>query len=322
MPQNNAPYAIVFPGQGSQEVGMGRDLNDKYEVSRKAFNEADEALGFSLSRIIFDGPEDELVKTAITQPAILVASIAVLRAIESEMGHPLKPLFYAGHSLGEYTALVASGVLSLGDAAVLVHKRGALMQEAVPLGRGAMSAVMGLDMEKIRSVCEEAAGGGVCSPANVNAPTQIVISGDAAAVARAGALAKERGAAKVIPLKVSAPFHCALMRPVADKLREAFSSCEWRKPSVPIMANVDAKPKDTVETIQSALYDQTYSPVLWSDEVLAMAEAGTELFVELGPGSVLSGLIKRIAKGKITISSGGTSGIAGVIELLGKGGPA
>lgn len=312
-------YAIVFPGQGAQEVGMGRDFFDSYAVSKDAFNEADEALGFSLSNIIFEGPEDELVKTAITQPAILTASIAIMRAFVQELGKPLAPAYYAGHSLGEYTALVASGVLSLGDAVKLVHKRGALMQQAVPVGKGAMSAILGLDKKAIESVCAEAAQGEVVSAANVNAPTQIVISGDTAAVERAGALAKERGASKVIPLKVSAPFHCALMRPVADKLRAEFPNMTWSEPQTPITANVDATFLKSVGSIQQALYDQTYSPVLWSEGVEAMAASGVDTFIEFGPGNVLSGLIKRIAKGSKTAAVGKTADMAKAMALFGEG---
>jgi [acyl-carrier-protein] S-malonyltransferase len=294
---------------------MGRDFYDRYDVSRATFEEADEALGFSLSKIIFEGPEEELMKTATTQPAILAASIAIMRAVEHELGRPLAPAYYAGHSLGEYTALAASGVLSLGDAVRLVHKRGVLMQSAVPLGDGAMSAVLGLDMDAIKSICAEA--GEICSPANFNSPGQIVISGGAGAVERAGTLARERGASKVIPLKVSAPFHCALMRPVADKLREEFSSIGWTAPSVPIMANVDAEAKCSVDSIRSALYEQTYKPVLWADEVTAMAAGGVELFGELGPGSVLSGLVKRTVKGKTTFCVNKIGDIGKVVELLG-----
>ena len=295
-------YAIVFPGQGAQEVGMGRDFRDAYEVSRDVFEEADESLGFKLSKVIFEGPEDELVKTANTQPAILATSVAILRAVERELGRSLEPCFYAGHSLGEYTALVASGVVSLGDAARLVNKRGALMQDAVPIGVGAMSAVLGLEMEELAGICGEAAGDGVCSPANVNSPGQVVISGSADAVARAGELAKSRGASKVIPLKVSAPFHCALMRPVADKLREEFAKCEWHTPKAAIMANFDARGKTDAGQIQDALYDQTYMPVLWSQGVTAMLSGGAERFCEFGPGNVLSGLIKLIAKGRSAMS--------------------
>lgn len=300
---------------------MGRDFFDAYPVAKAAFREADEALGYSLSNIIFEGPEDELVKTAITQPAILTCSIAVLRAAEVDFGRPFTPLFYAGHSLGEYTALVASGVLSLGDAVRLVHKRGTLMQQAVPIGKGAMAAILGLDIDGIKSVCAEACCGEIASAANVNAPTQIVISGSTAAIERAGNLAKERGASKVIPLKVSAPFHCELMRPVADKLREEFPKLTWHEPRTPIVANVDASFLKTVDSIQQALYDQTYSPVLWANGVAAMAEAGTDLFVEFGPGNVLSGLIKRIAKGKKTVTVSKTADIPKALDMI-KGEPA
>jgi [acyl-carrier-protein] S-malonyltransferase len=296
---------------------MGRDFRDAYAVSRDVFGEADEALGFKLSSLIFEGPEDELIRTAITQPAILVTSVAILRAVEQELGRPVEPLFYAGHSLGEYTALVASGVLSLGDASRLVHKRGALMQDAVPLGKGAMSAVLGLDIAAIAAICEESAGDGVCSQANVNSPGQIVISGSADAVARAGLLAKERGASKVIPLKVSAPFHCALMKPVADRLREEFEKCGWNPPRAPIMANSDAQAKSDVSAIRSALYEQTYMPVLWSHSVTAMASAGAARFCELGPGSVLSGLIKRIEKGREARSVNKTADVAKALEFFG-----
>lgn len=298
---------------------MGRDFCEAYEVSRAVFEEADSALGFSLSKIVFEGPEEELVKTAITQPAILVTSIAALRAAEQEYGKPFAPAFYGGHSLGEYTALVAAGALSLGDAVRLVHKRGALMQDAVPLGEGAMSAVLGMDMPTLDAICREASeacGGIACSPANVNAPSQIVISGAAAAAAKAGEIAKERGATKVIPLKVSAPFHCALMRPVADALREEFAKLTWHDPQVPVAANVDASFLKSVDSIQRALYDQTYSPVLWSDEVQAMTGAGVDAFLEFGPGNVLSGLIKRIAKGAKTAAVSGVPGIAKALELL------
>jgi [acyl-carrier-protein] S-malonyltransferase len=308
--------AIVFPGQGAQEVGMGRDFRDAYAVSREVFEEADEALGFKLSKIIFEGPEDELTKTAVTQPAILVTSVAILRAVECELGRELCPKFYAGHSLGEYTALVAGGVLNLEDAARLVHRRGALMQEAVPLGEGAMTAVMGLDMAAASEVCALAAGDEVCGPANVNSPGQIVISGSAGAVARAGEMARQRGASRVIPLKVSAPFHCALMRPVADKLTEAFAVCEWNEPKVPIMANADAGTKESSGAIKAALYEQTYKPVLWADGVLSMTGAGARRFAEFGPGNVLSGLIKRTAKGVPTLSVNKAADVGRAVEFL------
>ena len=295
---------------------MGRGFYEDFDVCRGVFDEADDALGFRLSKIIFEGPDGELVKTAIAQPAILAVSIAILRAVEHEWGRQTDPAFYAGHSLGEYTALAASGALTLKDAVRLVHRRGTLMQEAVPLGAGAMSAIMGLGMEAIGVICSEASEGEVCGPANFNSPGQIVISGAAGAVARAGELSKTRGASRVIPLKVSAPFHCALMRPVADKLEEEFESCEWSAPKAPIMANADASPKMSAEEIRSALYEQTYKPVLWADGVLAMKERGAERFAEFGPGNVLSGLIKRTAKGVEAISANKTADIARALEFL------
>ena len=312
-------YALVFPGQGAQKVGMGKDFYDGFAVSRSVFEQADEALGFSLSDIIFNGPEEELVKTAVTQPAILTVSIAVMRAIEGEFGMSFVPLFCAGHSLGEYTALVASGVLSLKDAVKLVGKRGALMQEAVPLGRGAMSAVLGLDLETVREICMEAAQGEVCSPANSNAPSQIVISGDKGAVERAEVIAKERGASKLIPLKVSAPFHCELMRPVADSLKAEFGAISWHKPKYPIVANVSAAMLNDTDAIREALYAQTFSPVLWTEGVLAMERAGADTFVELGPGNVLTGLIKRICKGKRTLSVSKVEDMDSLRDVVGGG---
>lgn len=298
-------------------MGMGLDFRDAYGVAGSTFDEADEALGFKLSKIVFDGPEEELVKTAVTQPAILVTSIAIFRVLEHELGRSPEPLFYAGHSLGEYTALVAGGVLSLGDAVRLVHRRGALMQDAVPVGEGAMSAVMGLEMDAIAGICKEAAGDEICSPANVNSPGQIVISGNAGAVARAGELARERGALRVIPLKVSAPFHCALMRPVADKLKEEFEKCDWKEPKTPIVANFDAHAKTDVGLIREALYDQTYMPVLWSHGVMTMVSGGTERFCELGPGGVLSGLIKRVAKGHTALPVNKAADVPKALEFLG-----
>jgi [acyl-carrier-protein] S-malonyltransferase len=296
---------------------MGKDFYDSCGVSREVFGEADEALGFPLSEVIFGGTDEELTQTAITQPALLVVSIAALRAFGEELaarGKELRPAFYAGHSLGEYTALVASGVLCLADAVRLVHRRGQLMQSAVPAGRGAMSAVLGLGIDALADICKEA--GGVCSPANENAPGQVVISGETKAVERAGTLAKERGARKVVPLKVSAPFHCELMRPVADELEKEFSKLEWHDPSTPIAANVDSSFLRSADAIREALYRQTYSPVLWADGARAMENAGVSLFLEFGPGSVLSGLIKRICKGKETRTVGKLADVAKAIEAV------
>lgn len=295
---------------------MGRDFFETYAPAKAAFKEADEALGYALSNVIFEGPEDELTKTAVTQPAILVTSIAIYRSFIEETGRTLAPAFFAGHSLGEYTALVAAGALELGDAVRLVAKRGALMQQAVPVGHGAMAAIIGLDFEAVSAICRDSEQGGVVSPANVNAPTQIVISGDKGAVERASALAKERGAGKVIPLKVSAPFHCSLMRSVADKLQEEFRKVSWNAPSSPIAANVDATFISSAAGVRDALYRQTYSPVLWTNGVDAMVSAGVDTFVEFGPGNVLSGLVRRTSKTAKTASVSKTSDIAKAIEAI------
>lgn len=297
-------YVLLFPGQGAQEVGMARDLYESFTVAREVFDRADEALGFKLSDLIFSGPEEELQKTEFTQPAILTASVAALRVLEQKTGAPLAPDFVAGHSLGEYTALVAAGTLSLEDGVRLVRLRGHLMQEAVPLGEGAMAAILGLDPEQVQNICSEAGSFGVCQAANFNSPGQVVISGQTDSVNKAVALAKEAGARRAIPLKVSAPFHCSLMRGVADQLKAAFEDCSWQSPRFPVVCNVSARPVRTVEDIQAALFDQTYSPVLWADSVQFMAEEGVDLFVELGPGKVLSGLVRKCVRGSRTENLG------------------
>lgn len=312
-------YALVFPGQGAQEVGMGRDFYDACPSARGVFDEADRALGFSLSDVIFHGPEEELKKTAITQPAILTVSLAILAALRDDMGMKISPAFVAGHSLGEYTALAAAGSISVADAVRLVHLRGSKMQEAVPLGRGAMVAVLGLEGDVIREICARVSQSGVCEMANYNAPGQIVISGEASAVDAAAALAKESGASKVIPLKVSAPFHCSLMRPVADSLSEAFGSVRWSSPAHPLVSNVDAKPRSDIEEIKECLLRQTYSPVLWLDSVRAMADSGVECFVEIGPGNVLTGLVKRCVKGKKGINVNKLADADGLLNFIGGG---
>ena len=286
-------YALIFPGQGSQTVGMGRELCEDSPAAQAVFAEADEALGFSLSKIIYEGPEDELVLTAYAQPAILTMSIAVLRALE-EKGLAPAPAFVAGHSLGEYTALVAGGFLSLADGVRLVNKRGAFMQEAVPQGVGAMAAILGLEADSVREVCEQAAQGEVCEPANFNTPVQTVISGHAAAVERAVALASEQGAKRSVMLKVSAPFHCSLMRPVADRLAAEMDKCAWSQGSCPLVANVSAMTVESVKDIRDGLYAQTYSPVRWVESVRTMIAHGVQGFVEMGPGKVLSGMVKKI----------------------------
>ena len=312
-------YAIVFPGQGAQEVGMGRDLFESFVPSRSVFERSDEALGFSLSRIIFAGPDDELKKTEYAQPAILTMSMAVHRCLEEETGVEFAPEFVAGHSLGEYTALVASGTLSLEDGVRLVHLRGKLMQEAVPLGKGSMAAIIGLDRESVISICEEVSSLGVCQAANFNAPGQIVISGEREAVDKAVSMCKDAGAKRALPLKVSAPFHCSLMRPVADRLRESFSRCSWNRPKWPLIANVSAGLVSDVESIQEALFLQTFMPVLWSGSIELMISRGVRSFLEVGPGSVLSGLIKRISADSRCLSVNDNEGIGKVIDFL-KGG--
>lgn len=291
-------YALIFPGQGAQRPGMGREFFDRYSSAAEVFKESDDALGFSLSNIIFEGTPEELAHTTITQPAILTVSIAAHRALEEELGTTLNPVCAAGHSLGEYTSLVASGVLSLADGVRLVHLRGSLMQDAVPIGVGAMAAVIGLTLEEVEEVCAESAMGEVCQAANVNAPTQVVISGHKSAVDRAVAAIEKKGTVKVVPLKVSAPFHCDLMRPVADELNDAFDKIQWSSPKCKIVANSTATAIDTVDEIRKALYMQTFSPVLWAQSVLTMESLSPEVYIELGPGSVLSGLVRKICKGK------------------------
>lgn len=293
-------YAIVFPGQGSQEVGMGRDFYEAFSSSAQVFERADEALGFPLSKTIFDGPEEDLRRTAITQPAILTVSIAIMEALQKERGLSLSPGFYSGHSLGEYTALVASGVMSLEDGVRLVHLRGKLMQEAVPEGEGAMAAILGMTPDAVMKVCESAAPGGEAQGANFNSPGQVVISGSTPFVHAAMEQAKAAGAKRAVLLNVSAPFHSRQMRPVADKLLEAFESITWKNPSAPIVANATAAPVKDVKAIQKALFDQTFMPVLWQHSVNFMADEGVDAFFEVGPGAVLTGLVRKCRKGLVT----------------------
>jgi [acyl-carrier-protein] S-malonyltransferase len=283
--------AFVFPGQGSQTVGMGRALADQHRVCRDTFAEADAALGRSLSRLCFEGPDDQLVLTENTQPALLATSIAMYRLLR-ELG--LEPDLVAGHSLGEYSAYVAAGTLEFSDALRIVERRGRYMQEAVPVGSGGMAAVLGLDAEQVRLACEEAAEGEVVSPANLNAPGQVVIAGMAGAVARAGARAKVHGARRVIPLQVSAPFHCALMAPAQAQLEPELRSLDARRPAVPVIANVDAMPKRDAAAAIDALVAQVSRPVLWEACVRRLASEGVRTYVEVGPGNVLSGLVKKI----------------------------
>jgi [acyl-carrier-protein] S-malonyltransferase len=285
--------ALVFPGQGSQSVGMGKELYDQFPEARAVFDAADDALGEKLSRLCFDGPEDQLKLTANTQPAILAASVAVHAVFRARAP---APAFVAGHSLGEYSALVAAGAMSLPDAVKAVRARGAFMQEAVPEGVGGMAAVLGLAPEKVAEACERARGGEVLSPANYNSPDQTVIAGHAAAVKRAEPALKEAGAKKVIHLQVSAPFHCALMEPVKARLRETLAAVAFQAPSCPVVTNVEAAPNQDPARILPLLLEQVTNPVRWIECVQAMEQAGVRRIVELGPGKVLSGLVKRITK--------------------------
>ena len=273
---------------------MGRELAERYAAARAVFEEADDALGFALSRLCFEGPAEELQLTENTQPAILTTSVAALRAAEGE-GLP-RPDFVAGHSLGEYSALVAAGALTLRDAVRAVRKRGRYMQEAVPVGAGAMAAVIGGDLEMIEAVCAEARREGeICSPANINSPGQIVIAGSAAAVERAVPLLKERGAKRALPLKVSAPFHCALMLPAQERLAADLDAVEFKDLGVPLVTNVDAAVIRTGAEARAALVRQVSQPVRWRESVEVLARAGVDTFVEVGPGKVLSGLVRQTA---------------------------
>lgn len=284
--------AYIFPGQGSQFSGMGSELAEKYPAAREVFEEADEALGFSISRLCFSGTAEELQLTENTQPAILTTSIAALRAAEAT-GLPA-PEFVAGHSLGEYSALVAAGALSLADAVRTVRLRGRFMQEAVPVGTGAMAAVMGADLKAVEEACNEAAEGEVCSPANINSPNQIVIAGNAAAVDRAIALLKERYGKRAIKLNVSAPFHCALMMPAQERLAAELEKLEFHDLRLPLITNVDAVAIKSGESARAALVRQVSSPVRWLDSMQLLKKEGVQSFVEIGPGKVLCGLMRQI----------------------------
>jgi [acyl-carrier-protein] S-malonyltransferase len=285
--------AFVFPGQGSQKVGMGRALAEAFPASRAVFDEADEAVGFALSRLCAEGPEDQLQLTANTQPAILATSVAAQRAL---FARGITPDWVAGHSLGEYSALVASGVLSLRDAAALVRRRGQYMQEAVPVGQGAMAAILGLDLAAIEQACRDAAQGEVVSPANINSPGQVVIAGQAAAVDRASELCKKAGAKRAIRLPVSAPFHCALMMPAQERLARDLAAVSFSAAEVPLVNNVDARVVRSGDEARDGLVRQVSGTVRWQESVEKLVAEGVDTFVEVGPGVVLSGLVKKIAK--------------------------
>ena len=283
---------MVFPGQGSQSVGMLKDLADNYPIVKATFDEASEVLGYDLWALVQDGPAEELNKTWQTQPALLASSVAIYRVWQSVNG--AQPEFMAGHSLGEYSALVCAGVIDFKDAIELVELRGKLMQEAVPAGTGAMYAIIGLDNESISKACEQAAEGQIVAPVNFNSPGQVVIAGNKEAVERAGALCKQAGAKRALPLAVSVPSHCALMKPAADKLATALQNITFNAPKFAVINNVDVKVENSAEQIKAALIAQLYSPVRWTETVEMMAKQGVTLLVEMGPGKVLTGLTKRI----------------------------
>ncbi|MCX8597632.1 MULTISPECIES: ACP S-malonyltransferase [unclassified Gilliamella] len=285
-------FAMVFPGQGSQAVGMLKDLAENYPIVKSTFDEASQVLGYDLWALVQDGPAEELNKTWQTQPALLASSVAIYRVWQSING--AQPEFMAGHSLGEYSALVCAGVIDFKDAIKLVELRGKLMQEAVPSGTGAMFAIIGLDNDSIRKACDEAAQGQVVAPVNFNSPGQVVIAGNKEAVERAGALCKKAGAKRALPLAVSVPSHCALMKPAADKLAVALNNITFNAPKFAVINNVDVKVETSADKIKTALIAQLYSPVRWTETVEDMAKQGVTMLVEIGPGKVLTGLTKRI----------------------------
>lgn len=294
--------AIVFPGQGSQSVGMLSELHQQYDVVKNTFTEASAALGYDLWALVANGPETELNETHRTQPALLTASVAVWRLWQQQGG--AQPTYFAGHSLGEYSALVCAGVLSLGDAVKLVEKRGNYMQLAVPAGVGAMSAIIGLDDAAIATACEQAAQGDIVSPVNYNSPGQVVIAGHKAAVERAGELCKAAGAKRALPLPVSVPSHCALMRPAAEKIAEDLTALSFNDAVIPVVNNVDVAIADNASAVKDALVRQLFSPVRWTETIEWLAAQGVTDVLELGAGKVLSGLIKRIDKNLAVASIG------------------
>lgn len=307
-------FAMVFPGQGSQSLGMLSALAAENALVEQTFAEASEALGYDLWALVQNGPEEELNKTWQTQPALLAASVAIFRVWKAKNG-PM-PTMMAGHSLGEYSALVCAGVIDFKDAIKLVELRGKLMQEAVPEGTGAMYAIIGLDNEAIEKACQEAAQGQVVSPVNFNSPGQVVITGEKAAVERAGAACKEAGAKRALPLSVSVPSHCALMKPAAEKLAVALQEITFNAPIFPVINNVDVKIEQSAENIRDALVRQLYNPVRWTETVELMADQGVEHLVEVGPGKVLTGLTKRIVSNLTAVAANDPVSLATALENL------
>ncbi len=310
------PIAFLFPGQGSQQPGMGKALAEAFPESRAVFAEADATLSFPLSRICFEGSDAELARTENTQPAVLAASIAALRALESR---GVVATAAAGHSLGEYSAHVLAGTLAFADAVRVVRQRGRFMQEAVPLGEGAMAAILGLARESVDRICREVADGQIVSSANLNGPDQVVIAGHAPAVSRAAEASRLAGARRVIPLAVSAPFHCSLMEPARERLARVLEGIPFSDPSMPVYANVDGEPVSSAGAARDALVRQVVAPVRWEDLVERMVAAGIHTFVEVGPGRVLAGLVRRIAREVRVLSVEDPEGVASVARELGGG---
>ena len=305
--------ALLFPGQGSQAVGMGKDLAEKYPVARRTFEEADDALGYKLSTVCFEGPEDQLRLTEITQPAILTVSIATLRVLETRIP---KPSYVAGHSLGEYSAHVAAGTFNFAEAVRTVRNRGKYMQEAVPVGVGAMAAILGMDPAKVTAVCHDASQGEVCEPANINSPEQIVISGNTAAVERAAKLADERGAKRAKLLPVSAPFHCSLMKPAQDRLEADLNALKMQKPVYPVACNVEADLVTDDQRARDTLLRQVTGSVKWDPCMRLLIAQGVRTFIEVGPGKVLCGLMRQIDRSKTCLNVSDDATLTKTLESM------
>src|ERR1700691_1914179 len=307
----NRTIALLFPRQGSQSVGMGKDLFKKFPLARQTFEEADDALGYKLSQLCFDGPEDQLRLTEITQPAILTVSIAALRVLETRIP---KPAFVAGHSLGEYSAHVSAGTFVFADAVRAVRNRGKYMQEAVPVGVGAMAAILGMDLDKVSALCRDASENEVCAPANINSPEQIVISGNTAAVERAAKLADERGAKRAKLLPVSAPFHCALMKPAQDRLEKDLDALKMQKPVYPVACNLEASLVCDELRARTTLVGQVTGSVKWEQSMRLLIGQGVQTFVEIGPGKVLTGLMRQIDRSKTCLNVGDETSLTKTLE--------
>jgi [acyl-carrier-protein] S-malonyltransferase len=308
------PIAFLFPGQGSQSVGMGKDLAEKFPTAKQTFEEADNALGFKISQLCFEGPDDQLRLTENTQPAILTVSVAAWRLLGQ---NGIKPALAAGHSLGEYSAHVAAGTISFADAVRAVRNRGRYMQEAVPVGTGSMAAILGMSPENVAKVCADAAQGGVCEAANINSPEQIVISGHAAAIERAVKLAEERGAKRAKVLPVSAPFHCSLMKPAQDRLATDLKSLNFSAPKFPVVCNVDATPTETADAVRDALIRQVTGSVRWVESMRLMIAQGVQTLIEIGPGKVLCGLMRQIDRSKRCLNLEDEASLKKTLEVLG-----